>query len=129
MRRELLLLSCCVVIPSICSAQEKSGTTMVEKKAERNVMLNASDANAPRYIQIGLPSENVNVYENGLPVVYSSYIHPLSAHWRSDGSLAEVGLMNPQESGPEEAKRFNGYVMSGRYLRPFTVEFGASIKL
>lgn len=68
---------------------------MVEKKAERNVMLNASDANAPRYIQIGLPSEDVNVYENGLPVVYSSYIHPLSAHWRSDGSLAEVGLMNP----------------------------------
>ena len=129
MRRELLLLSCCVVIPSICSAQEKSDTTMVEKKAERNVMLNASDANAPRYIQIGLPSENVNVYENGLPVVYSSYIHPLSAHWRSDGSLAEVGLMNPQESGPEEVKRFNGYVMSGRYLRPFTVEFGASIKL
>lgn len=52
MRRELLLLSCCVVIPSICSAQEKSDTTMVEKKAERNVMLNASDANAPRYIQI-----------------------------------------------------------------------------
>ena len=99
---------------------------MVEKKAERNVMLNASDANAPRYIQIGLPSEDVNVYENGLPVVYSSYIHPLSAHWRSDGSLAEVGLMNPQESGPEEAKRFNGYVMSGRYLRPFTVEFGAN---
>lgn len=98
MRRELLLLSCCVVIPSICSAQEKSDTTMVEKKAERNVMLNASDANAPRYIQIGLPSEDVNVYENGLPVVYSSYIHPVSAHWRSDGSLAEVGLMNPQES-------------------------------
>lgn len=129
MRRELLLLSCCVVIPSICSVQEKSDTTMVEKKAERNVMLNASDANAPRYIQIGLPSEDVNVYENGLPVVYSSYIHPLSAHWRSDGSLAEVGLMNPQESGPEEAKRFNGYVMSGRYLRPFTVESGASIKL
>ena len=31
--------------------------------------------------------------------------------------------------GPEEAKRFNGYVMSGRYLRPFTVEFGASVKL
>ena len=77
MRRELLLLSCCVVIPSICSAQEKSDTTMVEKKAERNVMLNASDANAPRYIQIGLPSEDVNVYENGLPVVYSSY-NPLA---------------------------------------------------
>ncbi len=98
MRKDFLLLSCCVVIPSICSAQEKPDTTVVEKKAERNVMLNASDANAPRYIQIGLPSEDVNVYENGLPAVYSSYIHPLSAHWRSDGSLSEVGLMNPQES-------------------------------
>ena len=73
-------------------------TTAVEKKAERNVMLNASDANAPRFIQIGLPSEDVNVYENGLPAVYSSYIHPLAAHWRSDGSLVDVGLLNPQES-------------------------------
>ena len=31
-------------------------------------MLNASDANKPREIQIGLPSEDVNVYENGLPL-------------------------------------------------------------
>ena len=38
-----------------------------EKKEERNVMLNASDANKPREIQIGLPSEDVTVYENGLP--------------------------------------------------------------
>lgn len=29
-----------------------------EKKEERNVMLNASDANKPREIQIGLPSED-----------------------------------------------------------------------
>lgn len=37
------------------------------EEGERNVMLNASDANKPREIQIGLPSEDVNVYENGLP--------------------------------------------------------------
>lgn len=36
------------------------------KAAERNVMLNAADATKPREIQIGLPSEDVNVYENGL---------------------------------------------------------------
>lgn len=36
--------------------------------SERNVMLNASDANKPREIQIGLPCEDVNVYENGLPL-------------------------------------------------------------
>ena len=34
------------------------------KKEERNVMLNAADANKPREIQIGLPSEDVTVYED-----------------------------------------------------------------
>ncbi|MDO4163489.1 MAG: helix-turn-helix domain-containing protein [Bacteroides sp.] len=68
------------------------------KGEERNVMLNASDANKPREIQIGLPSEDVNVYENGLPAVYSSSVHKLAAHWRSDASLGEVGLMSPSES-------------------------------
>lgn len=76
-------------------------TLVAEKKAkgeERNVMLNASDANKPREIQIGLPSEDVNVYENGLPAVYSSAVHKLATHWRSDASLGEVGLMSPSES-------------------------------
>ena len=76
------------------------GDTLTKKKKgeERNVMLNASDANKPREIQIGLPSEDVNVYENGLPAVYSSSVHKLAAHWRSDASLGEVGLMTPSES-------------------------------
>ena len=80
---------------------EQVADTIQTKKAdgsERNVMLNASDANKPREIQIGLPSEDVNVYENGLPAVYSSSVHKLSAHWRSDASLGEVGLMTPSES-------------------------------
>lgn len=68
------------------------------EEGERNVMLNASDANKPREIQIGLPSEDVNVYENGLPAVYSSAVHKLAAHWRSDSSLGEVGLLSPSES-------------------------------
>ena len=69
-----------------------------ENKEERNVMLNASDANKPREIQIGLPSEDVTVYENGLPAVYSSSVHKLSAHWRSDASLKGTDLMTPSES-------------------------------
>ncbi len=68
------------------------------KREERNVMLNASDATKPREIQIGLPSEDVNVYENGLPAVYSSAVHQLSRHWRNDASLSSVGLMSPMES-------------------------------
>lgn len=69
-----------------------------DKKEERNVMLNAADANKPREIQIGLPSEDVTVYENGLPAVYSSSVHKLSAHWRSDASLKGTDLMTPSES-------------------------------
>lgn len=69
-----------------------------DQKEERNVMLNASDANKPREIQIGLPSEDVNVYENGLPAVYSQAVHKLATHWRSDASLGEVGLLTPSES-------------------------------
>ena len=81
-------------------APAELGDTLTKKKKgeERNVMLNASDANKPREIQIGLPSEDVNVYENGLPAVYSSSVHKLAAHWRSDASLGEVGLMTPSES-------------------------------
>lgn len=85
---------------SVASAQTVTDSVNVKKAdgSERNVMLNASDATKPREIQIGLPSEDVNVYENGLPAVYSSAVHKLQYHWRSDASLGEVGLMSPSES-------------------------------
>ena len=87
-------------LPHPASAKEATDslTSVKEKGEERNVMLNASDATKPREIQIGLPSEDVNVYENGLPAVYSSSVHQLARHWRSDASLSSVGLMNPMES-------------------------------
>ncbi len=88
------------VLAYTAQAQELSDTleTVGGKGEERNVMLNASDATKPREIQIGLPSEDVNVYENGLPAVYSSTVHQLARHWRSDASLSSVGLINPMES-------------------------------
>lgn len=84
----------------LAAAEEVPDTIglVVGKVEERNVMLNASDATKPREIQIGLPSEDVNVYENGLPAVYSSSVHQLARHWRSDASQTNVGLMNPMES-------------------------------
>lgn len=88
-------------VTAVASGSVAMNDTLSNKKAEaseRNVMLNASDANKPREIQIGLPSEDVNVYENGLPAVYSSAVHKLATHWRSDASLGEVGLMSPSES-------------------------------
>ncbi|MDE6465361.1 MAG: TonB-dependent receptor, partial [Duncaniella sp.] len=102
MKRKLTLfatLSAATLVPNIMAAQEKVDSIQsADKGEERNVMLNASDATKPREIQIGLPSEDVNVYENGLPAVYSSAVHQLARHWRSDASLGKVGLMNPMES-------------------------------
>lgn len=88
-----LLVGIFVISPKI-KAQEKKK----DEGSNRNVMLNASDANKPREIQIGLPSEDVNVYENGMPAVYSSSLHNVSTHWRSDASLSSVEMLNPSES-------------------------------
>lgn len=57
------------------NAQKENGTSKSANSKEegnRNVMLNASSANGPREIQIGLPSADVNVLENGLPVAYAT---------------------------------------------------------
>lgn len=97
----IMLIALSFASPVLANHPVEVKDTISTKKSEgseRNVMLNASDANKPREIQIGLPSEDVNVYENGLPAVYSSTVHKLAAHWRSDASLGEVGLMNPSES-------------------------------
>ncbi len=65
---------------------------------DRNVMLNASNANGPRQISIGLPVEDVSVYENGLPTVYSSVLQAVSTHWRADAGMKKVGLMQINET-------------------------------
>ncbi len=93
----LKALTSCVLVATALSAQAQSNQDS-GKGEERNVMLNAADANKPREIQIGLPSEDVNVYENGLPAVYSTSVHKLSAHWRNDASLGSTGLLSPSES-------------------------------
>ena len=56
------------------AAQMRAQGKRVTQKEEgnRNVMLNAASANGPREIQIGLPSADVNVLENGLPVTYAT---------------------------------------------------------
>lgn len=96
---QIAALAALTTLPLTAAAEEQRDSVPVTAKGEkRNVMLNASDATKPREIQIGLPSEDVNVYENGLPAVYSSAVHQLARHWRSDASLGEVGLMNPMES-------------------------------
>ncbi|MCD7815920.1 MAG: hypothetical protein LUH12_04255, partial [Bacteroides sp.] len=60
-----LMALCSSATFSAVSAQNMTDSVSVKKAegSERNVMLNAADATKPREIQIGLPSEDVNVYE------------------------------------------------------------------
>ena len=88
-------------------AQEENKTSSSENQAtessskeegNRNVMLNAASANGPREIQIGLPSADVNVLENGIPVTYATNPHSVNALWRADASLSHVGLLKISET-------------------------------
>lgn len=80
------------------NAQEDNGKASSKEEGNRNVMLNAASANGPREIQIGLPSADVNVLENGLPVTYSTNPHSVNSNWRSDASLSHVGLLKISET-------------------------------
>lgn len=83
------------------NAQEKTESPTSDNKKEegnRNVMLNAASANGPREIQIGLPSADVNVLENGLPVTYATNPHSVNSNWRSDASLSHTGLLKISET-------------------------------
>ena len=62
------------------------------------MMLNAASANGPREIQIGLPSADVNVLENGIPVTYATNPHSVNSLWRADASLNHVGLLKISET-------------------------------
>ena len=77
-------------------AQEESNSSKEENN--RNVMLNAASANGPREIQIGLPSADVNVLENGMPVTYATNPHSVNTIWRSDASLNYQGLLKISET-------------------------------
>ena len=73
MHKKYILWGATITMAMTAHAQQQKTDTLATANAEgddRNVMLNAADSYKPREIQIGLPSEDVNVYENGLPVVY-----------------------------------------------------------
>ena len=79
------------------SSKGEDGSTSKEE-GNRNVMLNATSANGPREIQIGLPSADVNVLENGIPVTYATNPHSVNSLWRADASLSHVGLLKISET-------------------------------
>lgn len=82
-------------IPMAYAQEDESSS---KEEGNRNVMLNAASANGPREIQIGLPSADVNVLENGMPVTYTTNPHSVNTIWRSDASLSYQGLLKITET-------------------------------
>ena len=80
------------------SQSQKENASSSKEENNRNVMLNAASANGPREIQIGLPSADVNVLENGLPVTYATNPHSVNSIWRGDASLSHQGLLKISET-------------------------------
>ena len=72
---------------NVTAAFAQDDNSSAKEEGNRNVMLNAASANGPREIQIGLPSADVNVLENGLPVTYATNPHSVNTIWRGDASL------------------------------------------
>lgn len=80
------------------SSEQPQTESSSKEEENRNVMLNAASANGPREIQIGLPSADVNVLENGIPVTYATNPHSVNSLWRADASLNHVGLLKISET-------------------------------
>ena len=93
-----LMLASFMAVAANAQNDKSSKSSNSKEEGNRNVMLNAASANGPREIQIGLPSADVNVLENGLPVTYATNPHPVNATWRSDASLSHVGLLKISET-------------------------------
>lgn len=77
---------------NVTAAFAQDDNSSAKEEGNRNVMLNAASANGPREIQIGLPSADVNVLENGLPVTYATNPHSVNTIWRGDASLSHSGI-------------------------------------
>lgn len=83
---------------NVTAAFAQDDNSSAKEEGNRNVMLNAASANGPREIQIGLPSADVNVLENGLPVTYATNPHSVNTIWRGDASLSHQGLLKIAET-------------------------------
>ncbi len=97
-RKTRALMIAALTLACMPAVQAQTDESKSKEEGNRNVMLNAASANGPREIQIGLPSADVNVLENGLPVTYATNPHTVNTLWRGDASLSHQGLLKISET-------------------------------
>lgn len=113
----LLLMSS--VLPTSMAAQEaaKADSTQNNKEVKnRNVMLNASSADQPRQINIGLPSSlSATIFEDGLPVSYSMWPDMPYFSWFGGTAYGKIGVMSLSETALKYGAV--GYAVDSRHRR------------
>lgn len=89
---------------NVAAQQESSSdTTAVKessgKQSDRNLMLNAESNSTPRNVNIGLPANvgGINIYENGVPVVFYFWPELPYYTWTSDATINRVSMLTMGE--------------------------------
>lgn len=98
----LALLLASSIMPTTALAQNVAKKDSVQNTKEvknRNVLLNASSADQARQINIGLPSSlSAPIFEDGLPVSYSTWPDMPYFSWLPGNSYGRMGVLSISES-------------------------------
>lgn len=107
------------VLPVASYAQEvtkKDSTEQHKEVKNRNVMLNASSADQPRQINIGLPSSlSATIFEDNLPVSYSTWPDMPFFSWFGGASFGRMGVMSLSETALQYGAV--GYAVTSHHRR------------
>ncbi len=85
-----------VVISLNSIAQEADSLATGEAKSDRNVMLNAESASAPRSINIGLPDDGAFIYIDGL--THGMSFPSAQHHWAGGNMFIQTGMTGLMEA-------------------------------
>lgn len=85
---------------SIAKAEKDKKETKLVKEQAQNMMLNASNDNGPRNVNIGLPASigGTTILENGLPVVYNWSGQGPTNVWRAGSSFSKFQVQTVGET-------------------------------
>lgn len=102
-KKQLLLLTLTGLMSGSAAAQDKAAadtTTANNKEVKnRNVLLNASSADQPRQISIGLPSQlSATIFTDGLPESYATWPDMPYFSWFGGSSLGKISVMSLSET-------------------------------
>ena len=94
--KKLLMIIPLLVLGLDLMAQEADSLSTREAKSDRNVMLNAESASAPRSINIGLPDDGAFIYIDGL--THGMSFPSAQHHWAGGNMFQQTGMIGLMEA-------------------------------